>query len=96
MDSISKKLDKVSRCLWAARGDYTDHYGIVMFKVGDKVKNLVEFVSVPVGTIGTVVEDYGSGFTIEWDFDYKQLKLLRPLRDGFNKEAELDLLEKIS
>lgn len=55
------------------------------FGLGMKVRTKIPFFDLPQGSIGEIVEDYGTGFMIEWQN--------RNLRDGFNKETELDFLE---
>ena len=77
-------------------------------KVGVKVRSLVEFNSVPIGTCGIIDEDYGSGITVAWDlpdrklpFGYNKyngkpaISFGQPLRDGFDKDTELQYLEKV-
>jgi hypothetical protein len=54
-------------------------------KIGNKVKATRDFVGVPVGSVGMVVEDYGTGITIEW--------VGGTIRDGFDKQTELHYLE---
>jgi len=80
-------------------------------EIGQKVKNNRAFSGVPEGTEGYVVEDYGSGVTIAWDlphrpypheFTYEQVAEMWavdptcPLRDGFDKETELEFLTLIN
>lgn len=77
-------------------------------KIGTKVKSLRDFSGVPKHTTGYVVEDYGSGITIAWDLPnrpypqdmtYQEVAEMWavsskcPLRDGFDKETELQYLE---
>lgn len=76
--------------------------------IGTKVKNIVAFAGVPKGTPGVIVEDYGSGITVAWDLPDKPYPKDKtpeevaamwaidpecPLRDGFDKQTELSLLE---
>lgn len=78
------------------------------FAVGAYVRNKRPFAGVPGGTLGLIVEDYGTGFMIAWDLPDKPLPLNLtppeiatmfaidprcPLRDGFDKQDELDFLE---
>lgn len=80
-------------------------------KVGDKIKALTAFSGVPIGTEGYVIGDYGSGFMVGWDLPERPYPKDRtphevnemwainpecPLRDGFDKETELNLLQIIS
>lgn len=76
-------------------------------KVGTRVKSLTPFYGVPLGTEGVIDEDYDTGITIAWDlpnsplpkgyskYDGKSAIATGILRDGFDKERELHLLEKI-
>lgn len=78
-------------------------------KVGAMVKSNREFVGVPMGTKGMVVEDYGTGIMVAWDLPQRPLPSNMspeqiaalwavdskcPLRDGFDKETELQFLEQ--
>lgn len=79
------------------------------FEVGDRVRSLRDFVKVPKGTEGVVIEDYGSGITVAWDLPDHPLPDLPeeeiaamfavnhrcPIRDGFDKMTELHFLEII-
>jgi len=75
-------------------------------KVGVFVRSLVDFSGVPKGTMGIIDEDYGTGIMVAWNLpdqslpkDYMQCREKytklgeRPLRDGFDKETELQFLE---
>lgn len=57
--------------------------------IGRGVKARIDFVDVPKGTTGRIVEDYDSGVMIEWDLP----AFYPPLRDGFDKSRELIFLE---
>jgi hypothetical protein len=61
-------------------------------KIGAWVRSLVEFSGVPCGTVGIIVEDYGSGVTVEWSLLARDWSR----RDGFNKETELHYLALVS
>lgn len=77
--------------------------------VGGKVRTLRSFSGVPLGTVGLIVEDYGTGVMIAWDLpdrplpnmtpsEISQLYAINPecpLRDGFDKATELDFLEAV-
>lgn len=77
--------------------------------VGNKVRCLCDFPSVPMNTIGLIVEDYGTGIMVAWDLSDRPLGNMTPkeisemyavhprcpLRDGFDKETELDFLEPV-
>lgn len=76
--------------------------------IGTRVRTLREFNSVPLGTIGCVDEDYGTGVMIAWNLpdqplpeNYKEHDG-RPaiqhglLRDGFDKKSELKFLEVVT
>lgn len=78
------------------------------YKVGVWIESLCNFSGVPAGTIGLIVEDYGSGVTVAWDLPHqpvprdltaKQIGALWaidhrcPLRDSFNKTDELCYLK---
>lgn len=77
-------------------------------KIGGKVKSLRDFSGVKAGTFGIIIEDYGSGITIGWDRPenpYPKNKTPEevaamwavnsdcPLRDGFDKQTELEFLK---
>jgi hypothetical protein len=53
--------------------------------VGDRVRTTSALHGLPLGSVGVVDEDYGSGVMVAWD-NY-------PYRDGFDKSTELYLLE---
>ena len=60
-------------------------------RVGAQVRTNRAFSGVPLGTIGIITEDYGSGVMVEWiNLDGEGWE---PLRDGFNKETELKYLD---
>lgn len=77
-------------------------------KIGQKVKNLQGFFQLPIGTIGYIVKDYGTGILVGWDLPQRPYPYIYtpnevgemftadprcPLRDGFDKETELQFLE---
>lgn len=79
--------------------------------IGRWVKTNQTWPNVPEGTEGVIVEDYGSGVTVAWDLPDRPLpdditleeiaampaiNPKCPLRDGFNKEDELQFLEVVS
>ena len=70
------------------------------------VEDMDSFVSVPEGTEGVIDQDLGSLVTVAWDLPDRPLPdgywewsgkpaaaPGEPLRDGFDKETELDMLE---
>lgn len=63
-------------------------------KVGTRVRTNRDFVSLPKGSEGVIIEDYGSGFMVEW-INTKPDWRGQKLRDGFNKKTELQFLEEI-
>lgn len=78
--------------------------------VGTRVRAYIAFSGVPKHTEGVIDEDYGSGVTVAWDlphcplpdgylrFDARRVHPPRGhtlLRDGFNKEHELHLLDLV-
>lgn len=82
----------------------------VVFNLGDKVRAARGFSGVPALTEGYVVEDYGTGITIAWDLPHRPypkdmtpqavglmwaIDQRCPLRDGFDKETELEFLIKV-
>lgn len=77
--------------------------------VGTRVRSRRDFAGVPEGTEGVVDYDYGSGVWVAWDQPHRplppgyekwsgkpQAAHGEPLRDGFDKETELDMLEEVS
>ncbi len=74
-------------------------------RLGMRIRSLQDFAGVPKGTEGVVDEDYGTGITVVWDLAERPLPPGyhayngRPaiqtgiLRDGFNKQLELQYLE---
>lgn len=75
-------------------------------KIGQRVRSKVDFSGVPKGTEGIIDFDYGTGFMVAWDLkdrplpkNYKMwngepaVKPGMPLRDGFDKRSEMNLLE---
>jgi len=76
--------------------------------VGTRVKALFNFAGVPRNTKGVIDEDYGTGVMVAWNlkdrplpegytcFDGKPACITGILRDGFDKNTELHLLEKIA
>ncbi len=81
------------------------------FTIGTKVKATVDFPDVPRDTPGVVVGDYGTGVLVAWRTPDKEGHIAKltpeeigalpaldyrcPIRDGFDKESELELLEII-
>jgi hypothetical protein len=75
--------------------------------IGTRVKSLVDFSAVPKGTEGVIDEDYGTGVMIAWDlpdsplpedyvvYDDRPAIVSGILRDGFDKETEIEFLEKV-
>lgn len=78
------------------------------YNIGKRVISNIDFIDVPSGTIGYIIEDYGSGFTIAWDlpdkpfpynFPIEEIKNMWaanpicPLKDGFDKETESQFLD---
>lgn len=75
--------------------------------VGQRVKSLREFSGVEVGTEGVIDEDYGTGIMVAWDrpwaplppgyreYDNRPAVSSGILRDGFDKETELQYLEAV-
>ena len=76
-------------------------------QVGTRIRSLVPFAGVPRGTEGVIDEDYGTGVMVAWDlpsarlsvgyreYDGRPAVVSRILRDGFDKETELHLLEVV-
>lgn len=77
-------------------------------EIGARIRARVDFDSVPRGTEGLIDEDYGSGFMVAWDLPDQPLPpgytchdgstpafILGILRDGFDKDTELDYLERL-
>ena len=76
-------------------------------KIGQRVKTLRAFCGVPLGTEGVLDEDYGTGVMIAWDMAdsnlpagysaYDGVPAVRSgiLRDGFDKDDELQFLEVV-
>lgn len=72
--------------------------------VGTRVVSLHDFCGVPAGTQGVIDEDYGTGVMVAWDLPgrplpvgylvYDGVPAVRSglLRDGFDKETELEFL----
>ena len=78
--------------------------------LGRRVRTLRTWPDVPEGTEGIICEDYKTGITVAWDLPHRPIpknKTLAeigdmwaigdgcPLRDGFNKEEELQFLEVV-
>lgn len=77
--------------------------------VGKKVRATCDFPGVPMETVGLIVQDYGTGIMVAWDLPERPLPDMTaaeigemyavnpkcPLRDGFDKETELDYLEAL-
>lgn len=59
--------------------------------VGAHVKTNVEFSGVPAGTVGVIIEDYGTGVMVQWALQSQPAGW--PLRDGFDKKTELQFLD---
>lgn len=78
--------------------------------MGQWVRSKVDFNSVPAGTRGLVVKDYGTGIMVAWDLPDRPVPNKPPhviglmwavnpecpLRDGFDKATELHFLEEAS
>jgi hypothetical protein len=76
-------------------------------KVGVRVRSLRDFSGVRKGTEGIIDEDYGAGVMVAWDlpahplprnyfrYDGKPAIQTGILRDGFDKETELEFLEPV-
>ena len=76
-------------------------------KIGTRIESLIGFWGVPIGTEGIIDEDYGSGIMVAWDmpgnplpkgyagYDRRPTFASGILRDGFDKETELDLIEVV-
>lgn len=77
-------------------------------KLGLRIKTNRDFVDVPTGTEGIIDEDYGTGVMVAWDLPDNPLPAgwskhrsvnnrigRKPLRDGFNKKAELQYLDVV-
>lgn len=76
-------------------------------QIGSRVKSRYNFSDVTAGTEGIIDEDYVTGIMVAWDLpehplpDGYQTHDGRPafatgiLRDGFDKETELHLLELV-
>lgn len=79
-------------------------------QIGTRVRSLREFAGVPIGTAGVIDEDYGTGVMIAWDeppghaplpagyraYDGRWAVVSGILRDGFDKQSELQYLECVS
>lgn len=75
--------------------------------VGRRVRSLVSFVGVPTGTEGVIDADYGTGVMVAWDmpagklpagyreYDGRPMVQTGIVRDGFDKESELEYLELV-
>ena len=75
--------------------------------VGARVRSLIDFSGIPKGTEGVIDEDYGSGFMVAWDhppgilpagysvYDGRPAVATRIVRDGFDKQRELQYLEPV-
>ena len=63
--------------------------------IGDRVMVLADFVSVPAGTKGEIIEIYDEGVMIEWVWEAGSIndheQGMCPLRDGFSRD-ELEYL----
>lgn len=76
-------------------------------KIGTRVRTQVAFSCVPQFTEGIIDQDYISGVMVAWDlpdqplppgyrvYDGKPAFVSGILRDGFDKETELDFLEVV-
>ncbi len=77
-------------------------------KIGTRVRALVDFSGVPRGTEGVLDEDYGTGVMVAWDlpdhslpegyaaYDGRPAIASGILRDGFDKERELNYLAVVT
>lgn len=77
-------------------------------KVGTRIRTLRAFVSVPEGTEGVIDEDYETGVMVAWDLkdqplpdgyhrhDGRSAIQTGFLRDGFDKQTELQFLERVN
>lgn len=63
-------------------------------RLGAKVKTNVDFVSVPTGSTGVIVDDYGTGVMVEWDNIESGMRG-KKLVDGFGKEHDLQFLDLV-
>jgi hypothetical protein len=81
---------------------------LIEAKVGVRIKSNRTFAGIPVGTQGVIDEDYGTGVTVAWDLPDRPLPdgytqwdgspaitPGLPLRDGFDKDTELDFLDLV-
>jgi len=85
---LSLKSGHVGRICRNLRGD---EMKIGDARVGRGVISNREFAGVPKGSLGKIVEDYGTGVTVEWeDIDGG---MGRKLRDGFSKDFDLQFLD---
>ena len=81
---------------------------MMKFNLGTKVECIEDFPALPAGTVGYIVEDYGSGIMIAWDLPHRPypkdktpeevadmwaIDAACPIRDGFDKETELQYLK---
>jgi hypothetical protein len=62
--------------------------------IGTRVKTNVEFYDLPKGSVGKIAEDYGFGVMVEWEKE-PRASWQKPLRDGFNKQSELQFLDLV-
>lgn len=60
-------------------------------KLGRRVKSNTILCSIWIGREGTIVEDYGTGITIQWDPEDEWEKK-RPLTDGYSYEGHDELV----
>lgn len=65
----------------------TNRKHLLDLSLGARVKTTQSLAQLPKGSIGKVVEDYGTGVMVEWDNE--------TFKDGFDKITEADLLENV-
>lgn len=77
-------------------------------KIGQRVKTLLAFAGIPQYTEGVIDENYGSGIMVAWDYpqgilpvdyrayDGKPAIMSKIVRDGFDKQSELQFLEVVN
>lgn len=76
--------------------------------LGTRVRTLVDFSGVPMGTEGVIDEDYGTGVMVAWDrpgnplpvgykrYNWDEGVVFMILRDGFDKLRDLRFLELVN
>lgn len=80
-------------------------------KIGQRVKTTRGFYELEEGSEGIIIEDYGRGIMVAWDLPHRPYPRNRtpeemskmmaihpdcPLRDGFDKDKELEYLEIVT